>query len=123
MAKRTRIAPDVELIPYYEYDPSIHNIEYRYLPQGADGTYTNWIYDYNTDYETLPEEASDWGDDTRQYPYGPGYYGRPRRRRRRRRRPYGYGYGPGPGFVPVPLPLPLPVPAPYPPFYGPYPFL
>jgi hypothetical protein len=115
MEKKNHIEPNVELIPYYEYDPSIHNIEYRYMPQAAEQTYTDFDYSYTPNSAGYTDYTG-WQNQYRQfYPYY-GYVPPRRRRRRRRRRPYSYG----PGFVPVPLPIPAPFP--YPPYYGPYPY-
>lgn len=112
MAKKRNFQPDVELIPYYEYDPSIHNIEYRYI-QDPSAWYT---YNNNaTDGEFDSTETDDYNFDSEDYRfYGPYPYGyvRPRRRRRRRR------FYP-PFFAPLPLPLPVPYPSPY---YGGYPY-
>ncbi|HEU4965529.1 MAG TPA: hypothetical protein VFV52_17030 [Bacilli bacterium] len=97
MAKNRNFQPDVELIPYYEYDPSIHNIEYRYI-QDPSFWSNNYFNNFQFDGEASDENNAAFdSEDFRYAPYG--YV--PGRRRRRRRRPY---YG-APFFFPVPGPF------------------
>ncbi|MCX7571630.1 hypothetical protein OS242_16925 [Tumebacillus sp. DT12] len=115
MGKKYRNDSDVRLIPYYQYDPEIHEIDTRYLPQSPQVE-----YDYDPQQEVPAHFEAPQGD-YRFVPVPvpvPG--GRPRRRRRRRRPPF---YGPVPFPAPVPVPIPAPIPTPYPyPYYGGYPY-
>jgi hypothetical protein len=96
---------EVRLIPYYEYDPAIHNIEYRYFNDFQNVGFSDDTYEWNT-----PEPTFGAVDYRYFYPYPSPYYIRPRRRRRRRRYPY---------YFPMALPVPLPAPIyPYYPYYG-----
>ena len=47
MPKQYRQQTDVHLIPYHEYDPSIHEIEYRYLQQPTEESFFNTPNTYN----------------------------------------------------------------------------
>ncbi|KEO80937.1 hypothetical protein [Tumebacillus flagellatus] len=92
MPKKYSQQPDVQLIPYYEYDPSIHNIEYRYFETPE---YQNAVNQFYTNlYTQQLQQQQSLGDfrgqyDFRRPPYGYGYH------------PYGYhpwGYG---GYHPL----------------------
>ena len=97
MSKKYRQEADVQLIPYYEYDPSIHNVEYRYIPTEADqefqdfsGTF-NYDYDSNNDWWRRPRPRPFFGPFAGPfgfpvpfggypyggYPYGGGWHGYP----------------------------------------------
>ena len=110
MGKKYRNESDVRLIPYYQYDPEIHEIDTRYVPQASEGEYyyapqqeQHDQFDASQgDYRFVPLPLPVPGP---VYPAYPPVYGRPRRRRRR---PYYYG--------------PVPVPYPYHPPYGGYPY-
>jgi hypothetical protein len=96
MPNNYRPEANVQLIPYYEYDPSIHDIEYRYLPNTntatSGETYTTFNPTFGaTDYRFFPApfprpfypypRPPFYGG---YHPYG-GYHGYP----------YGGGYGGG----------------------------
>jgi hypothetical protein len=66
--------PDVQLIPYYEFNPEIHNIEYRYFETPE---YQNAVNQYYANiYSNQGQVSGDFrsGEDFRR----PPYYGRPR---------------------------------------------
>jgi hypothetical protein len=74
--------PDVQLIPYYEFDPKIHNIEYRFFETPE---YQNALSHYYANLYAQQNQGFP-GDfrgpvevDYRRPPYGYGYH------------PYGYG--------------------------------
>ena len=73
MSKKYRQDADVQLIPYYEYDPSIHNVEYRYIPQQSAEGFQD--FNYNSPYN----QSNDWWRQPYLYPrpwFGPyGYHG------------------------------------------------
>ncbi|MGB8954974.1 MAG: hypothetical protein WCC10_06340 [Tumebacillaceae bacterium] len=57
MSKKYRQDADVQLIPYYEYDPSIHNVEYRYIPQqSGEGfqDFNNYAFNNANDWSRQP---------------------------------------------------------------------
>lgn len=85
MPKNDRPEVDVQLIPYYQYDPSIHEIDYRYLPSPTNTsgeTYTTFNPTFGaTDYRFFPyprpffpyPRPPFYGG----YPYWGGYHGYP----------------------------------------------
>lgn len=68
--------PDVQLIPFHEFDPEIHNIEYRYFESPE---YQNTLNQYYAQHYNQTGQVGDFRsaeDSRRPYPYYGG--GRPR---------------------------------------------
>ena len=77
MPKNYNQQPDIQLIPYHEYNPEIHNIEYRYFETPE---YQNTLNQYYANFYNQAGQVGDFRSVEgahRPYPYYGGVRPRP----------------------------------------------